>query len=142
MKNNLDLHVDLVAFFGFQTTQKYELLNYGEHGTVVDDVLYSCNYIKKPVVKKEKEKDNCSRFRDQDPTNAIRSIVSKSKSLKEEEAEKCEDRQVTCKCSTKSQPSEELDEGWENSAIVQHGSVLSFGCLVFVFNTLGIYQMP
>ena len=120
------------------------MLNYAEHGTVVDDVLYSCNYVVKPVnVKNDKEKDNCSRFKDHDPTNAIRSIINKSKntSKSNEEPVHCDNKEITCKCSRKMPLISHLDEGWESSAIVQHGSILSFGCLVFVFHKLGIYQV-
>ena len=30
-----------------QTTKHYELLNYSEHGTTVDNVLYSCDFSEK-----------------------------------------------------------------------------------------------
>ena len=31
----------------FQNTKHYELLNYSEHGTTVDNVLYSCDFSEK-----------------------------------------------------------------------------------------------
>lgn len=31
-------------------TKHYELLNYSEHGTTVDNVLYSCDFSEKPSV--------------------------------------------------------------------------------------------
>jgi hypothetical protein len=33
-----------------QTTKHYELLNYSEHGTTVDNVLYSCDFSEKTVL--------------------------------------------------------------------------------------------
>ena len=30
-----------------QNTKQYELLNYSEHGTMVDNVLYSCDFSEK-----------------------------------------------------------------------------------------------
>lgn len=36
-------------FFIFQTSKHYELLNYSEHGTTVDNVLYSCDFSDKPA---------------------------------------------------------------------------------------------
>lgn len=33
--------------FFLQTTKHYELLNYSEHGTTVDNVLYSCDFSEK-----------------------------------------------------------------------------------------------
>ena len=32
-----------------QTTRHYELLNYSEHGTTVDNVLYSCDFSEKTL---------------------------------------------------------------------------------------------
>ena len=29
-----------------------------------------------------------------------------------------------------------LEEGWEGSAMIAHGSILTFGCLTFVFSTV------
>ena len=50
----MDLGQKLVLFhklvLGFQTTRHYELLNYSEHGTTVDNVLYSCDFSDKPVL--------------------------------------------------------------------------------------------
>lgn len=48
-----------------------------------------------------------------------------------------------CKCSAKYQEvkkSDYLEEGWEGSAIISHGSILSFGCLTFVFNTISSHS--
>lgn len=41
--------VKLVSNFWFQTSKHYELLNYSEHGTTVDNVLYSCDFSDKPA---------------------------------------------------------------------------------------------
>lgn len=35
--------------FMLQTSKHYELLNYSEHGTTVDNVLYSCDFSDKPA---------------------------------------------------------------------------------------------
>lgn len=64
-------------FVFFQTTKHYELLNYSEHGTTVDNVLYSCDFSDKlssksiptPVVA------------------AVRKIIKKGKAKKEEKQE-------------------------------------------------------
>ena len=39
--------VTTVIFAFFQNTKHYELLNYSEHGTTVDNVLYSCDFSEK-----------------------------------------------------------------------------------------------
>lgn len=35
--------------FVMQASRHYELLNYSEHGTTVDNVLYSCDFSEKPA---------------------------------------------------------------------------------------------
>lgn len=37
-------------FSPFQNTKHYELLNYSEHGTTVDNVLYSCDFSEKTAL--------------------------------------------------------------------------------------------
>lgn len=37
----------LLLLCSFQNTKHYELLNYSEHGTTVDNVLYSCDFSEK-----------------------------------------------------------------------------------------------
>lgn len=36
-------------YLSTQTSKHYELLNYSEHGTTVDNVLYSCDFSDKPA---------------------------------------------------------------------------------------------
>lgn len=50
-----NVHLEVMSFFflyyycfcPFQNTKHYELLNYSEHGTTVDNVLYSCDFSEK-----------------------------------------------------------------------------------------------
>lgn len=48
-----NVHLEVMSFIffiffcPFQNTKHYELLNYSEHGTTVDNVLYSCDFSEK-----------------------------------------------------------------------------------------------
>ena len=126
----------LILFY-LQSTKRYELLNYSEYGTVVDNVLYSCNYTS--VIEQVKEEaDEKSMTKEQETTEAVKSII-REKVLIQEQAE---NKRVLCKCNlTKLEAKDKhhLEEGWEGSAIVAHGSTLAFGCLMFVFNTINAH---
>lgn len=43
-KNNFLFSIVYIFLFGFQMTKHYELINYSEHGTVVDSVVYTTDY--------------------------------------------------------------------------------------------------
>nr|XP_034189024.1 PHD finger protein 12 isoform X1 [Osmia lignaria]XP_034189026.1 PHD finger protein 12 isoform X1 [Osmia lignaria] len=124
-----------IIFFD-ESTRRYELLNYSEYGTVVDNVLYSCNYTKVVEQVKEETDDKMQLLsKEQETTEAVKAII-KEKVLSEEQTER---KKVLCKCNlTKYETNnkDRLEEGWEGSAIVAHGSTLAFGCLMFVFNTI------
>ncbi|XP_015607770.1 PHD finger protein 12 [Cephus cinctus] len=126
-----------VIFFD-ETTKRYELLNYSEHGTTVDSVLYSCDFTN--VTSKETSKDISSK--DQGTTEMIKSIANQRRNHGqdvEDENEVDGIRKISCKCSVSKcerQRNTILDEGWEGSALISHGSILRFGCLAFLFSTV------
>ncbi|KOX71668.1 PHD finger protein 12 [Melipona quadrifasciata] len=127
-----------IIFFD-ESTKRYELLNYSEYGTVVDNVLYSCNYTSViEQVKEEADEKLQSMTKEQETTEAVKSII-REKVLTQEQAE---NKRVLCKCnltSLETKDKHHLEEGWEGSAIVAHGSTLAFGCLMFVFNTINAH---
>ena len=53
----------------FQTSRHFELLNYSEHGTTVDNVLYSCDFSDKPATTPQPSS----------MVAAVRSVISKGK---------------------------------------------------------------
>ncbi|XP_017764229.1 PREDICTED: PHD finger protein 12 isoform X2 [Eufriesea mexicana] len=127
-----------IIFFD-ESTKRYELLNYSEYGTIVDNVLYSCNYTGVIEQVKEESDDKLhSLTKEQETTEAVKAII-KEKVLSEEQIE---NESVLCKCNVtrfESRNKDQLEEGWEGSAIVAHGSTLAFGCLMFVFNTINAH---
>lgn len=127
-----------IIFFD-ESTKRYELLNYSEYGTVVDNVLYSCNYTGVVEEIKEEADDKFQLMtKEQDTTEAVKAII-REKVLTQKQIEK---KRVLCKCNltrSETKNKDHLEEGWEGSAIVAHGSTLAFGCLMFVFNTINAH---
>ncbi|XP_060814172.1 PHD finger protein 12 isoform X1 [Bombus pascuorum] len=127
-----------IIFFD-ESTKRYELLNYSEYGTVVDNVLYSCNYTGVVEEIKEETDDKFQLItKEQDTTEAVKAII-REKVLTQKQIEK---KRVLCKCNltrSETKNKDHLEEGWEGSAIVAHGSTLAFGCLMFVFNTINAH---
>lgn len=129
-----------IIFFD-ETTKHYELLNYSEHGTIVDNVLYSCNY--KGMLREQVNEDSdkvSSIIKEQETTEAIKAIIHRETvSLSQDLAK---EKKKLCRCNVmkhEMKTADYLDEGWEGSAIIAHGSTLSFGCLMFIFNTINAH---
>ncbi|XP_001605754.1 PHD finger protein 12 [Nasonia vitripennis] len=126
-----------VIFFD-KTTKRYELLNYSEHGTTVDNVLYSCNY---SIHSAEHEfaDGHSLRTKDMDTVEIIKKIAYRNKPATVNTPEK----QCICKCAKRKErynsDIDSMGEGWEGSAMVDHGSILTFGCLTFVFSVVDVY---
>ncbi|XP_062870286.1 PHD finger protein 12 isoform X2 [Trichomycterus rosablanca] len=135
------------CIFYDENTKQYELLNYSEHGTTVDNVLYSCDFSEKTgpsptsgVVTKVQ--------------NIIRRSKKRKKEEKEEEVAPCEVGAVmssqaedshlhTCGC--KASGSSLIGgsgAGWEGTAILHHGSHVKVGCLQFVFSITEFASKP
>ncbi|KAJ8312009.1 hypothetical protein KUTeg_009382 [Tegillarca granosa] len=114
-----------------ETTKHYELLNYSEHGTTVDNVLYSCDFSDKLSSKSV-------------PTPivaAVRKIIKKGKAKKEEKQEEritmSSSTEFKKVCNCKASSSSLIGgsgAGWEGTALLHHGSYIKVGCLQFVFS--------
>lgn len=119
-----------------ETTKHYELLNYSEHGTTVDNVLYSCDFSDKPASTPQ-------------PTSvvaAVRKIIKNKKVEKPTESEIKEEQRLTMSgkanemkkpCNCKASSSSLIGgsgAGWEGTALLHHGSYIKVGCLQFVFS--------
>jgi pSer/pThr/pTyr-binding forkhead associated (FHA) protein len=108
--NKLEKHCKYVSnkhaiiFYDENTTQ-YELLNYSEHGTIVDNVYYGLDI---------QSQSECQ-------FDGIKSM------------EKTVGCTVKCKCDSNGHYRNSLGCCWEGSALLTHGSHIKFGCLEFVF---------
>ncbi|XP_034934525.1 PHD finger protein 12 [Chelonus insularis] len=123
-----------VIFFD-DSTKRYELLNYSEHGTTVDNVFYSCDCTSFSSRKsKDKEEMLPDHWRPYEKLSDKR--LDSLKSIPN-------GNRISCKCSMvdpKESNQTYTQAGWEGSAVVAHGSILTFGCLVFVFTTVTVHS--
>ncbi|KAL8571389.1 hypothetical protein ACOMHN_046564 [Nucella lapillus] len=125
-----------VIFFD-EMTRHFELLNYSEFGTTVDNVLYSCDFSDKPANVPQ-------------PTPvvaAVRDIIAKSKKEKKENEDKAKDKRYIMSARSREPPGRQCGckssslslmgssgPGWEGTATLNHGSYIQLGCLQFVFS--------
>ncbi|XP_065054954.1 PHD finger protein 12-like [Rhopilema esculentum] len=117
------------CIFFDEETRQFELLNYSEHGTIVDNVLYSCDFSDKPnkhITSTSARMDQSSKGQENSkkpPTHrttrghGVQKIVN------------------PCGCRTSgSSLIGGSGAGWEGTAVLHHGSFIKFGCLHFVFS--------
>ncbi|XP_014214341.1 PHD finger protein 12 [Copidosoma floridanum] len=129
-----------IIFFD-EISRRYEMLNYSEHGTIVDNVLYSCNCIHPSDFELiDASKDAYLKTKEQDTVEVIRRIANKNKPASNNNLNK----EYNCKCANKKSnrgvDGNYSDQGWEGSAMVDHGSVITFGCLTFVFSVVDQFK--
>lgn len=134
--------VSIDISFLLQTTKRYELLNYSEHGTVVDDVLYCSNYTRVTDKDSKDEKNDKVTYitKEEETSEMIKTILHKEETVPLQQYIHGIDK-TSCKCNRRRDitANKHPEEGWEGSAIIAHGSIITFGCLMFVFNTPGTY---
>lgn len=119
------------AFIFYDENSKhYELLNYSEHGTTVDNVFYSCDFTDKPETSPQPSAIMA----------AVRHLNSKFKlKMKANESltltPRSLDKQLLCSCKgSSSSLIGGSGAGWEGTAILHHGSYIKVGCIQFVFS--------
>ncbi|XP_064613233.1 LOW QUALITY PROTEIN: PHD finger protein 12-like [Liolophura sinensis] len=125
-----------VVFYD-ETSKHFELLNYSEHGTTVDNVLYSCDFSEKAT----------TAVQPSSIVAAVRGVLKKGRKKKVEKEEKpLEKERLTMSgkayeevktCSCKGSTSCLIGgsgAGWEGTALLHHGSYIKVGCLQFVFS--------
>ena len=102
-----------------QLNQVYELINYSEHGTIVDNVVYALDNLR-PLFKAKR----CKREENNSPKLVMASGLNKKKCY--------------CECSSAKmlRDAKLAGGGCENSAVLKHGSYVRIGCLQFVFSIL------
>ncbi|XP_067866082.1 PHD finger protein 12-like [Heterodontus francisci] len=120
------------CIFYDENTKHYELLNYSEHGTTVDNVLYSCDFSEKT-----------SPTPPSSIVAKVQSVIKYCKSRKEEEEQEetvmssqgqgLHGKTCNCKASSSSLIGGS-GAGWEGTALLHHGSYIKLGCLQFVFS--------
>ncbi|KAM5215617.1 PHD finger protein 12 isoform 1-T1 [Hipposideros larvatus] len=122
------------CIFYDENTKHYELLNYSEHGTTVDNVLYSCDFSEKTpptppssIVAKVQSVIRRRRHQKQDEEPSEEAAMMSS------QAQGPQRRPCNCKASSSSLIGGS-GAGWEGTALLHHGSYIKLGCLQFVFS--------
>lgn len=124
------------CIFYDEVTKHYELLNYSEHGTTVDNVLYSCDF-------SDKQKQSSS---PNSLSSAVRKLAKSTPRLADQPtppsspdrptmSSRGRENQKPCNCKTSSSSLiGGSGAGWEGTALLHHGSYIKCGCLQFVFS--------
>ena len=118
-------------------TRQFELLNYSEHGTIVDNVLYSCDFSEKPkqhsnnhVTSSNAKFDTTSKYMDMQQHRRKKPPIGRTTRGLGTEF-------ITRACNCRASASSLIGgsgAGWEGTAVLHHGSYVKFGCLHFVFS--------
>ena len=114
-----------------EETHQFELLNYSEHGTIVDNVLYSCDFSEKP---KQHVHSSSSKF---SPTSKYVEPQRKKKPPIGRTTRGLGTEFITRGCNCRASASSLIGgsgAGWEGTAVLHHGSYVKFGCMHFVFS--------
>ena len=104
-------------------------MNYSEHGTIVDNVLYSCDFSDKPnrnVTSSGAKMDDSSKYFDKGKKPPLHRTTKGHGVVT-----------ITHPCSCRASGSSLIGgsgAGWEGTAVLHHGSFIKFGCLHFVFS--------
>uniref|UniRef100_A0AAY4BUD2 PHD finger protein 12 n=1 Tax=Denticeps clupeoides TaxID=299321 RepID=A0AAY4BUD2_9TELE len=114
------------CIFYDENTKQYELLNYSEHGTTVDNVLYSCDF-------SEKSTPSPAGSLVSKVQNIIRECPNKNGGLMSGQVQEAHIRPCSCKASGSSLIGGS-GAGWEGTALLHHGSCIKVGCLQFIFS--------
>lgn len=121
------------TIFYDKETRQFELLNYSEHGTIVDNVLYSCDFSEKP-----KPNLTSSNARFDDNTKLIDLQQRRRKPPIGRTTKGLGTEFITRACNCRASASSLIGgsgAGWEGTAVLHHGSYVKFGCLHFVFSS-------
>ncbi|XP_060534173.1 PHD finger protein 12 [Cylas formicarius] len=131
------------TIFFDEYSKSYELINYSPHGTYVNNVLYSNNVCVKRLSETGDE-DKPATSKCAIVEVQMREVINrKRKGIKAEPVGRkvggVEARmsavdymeRAECYCSNSF---EDAKKGWEGSAVLNHGSLLKFGCINFVFS--------
>lgn len=126
-----------VYYFSPQTSKQYELINYSEHGTYVDNVLYSCDF-------SDKTNRHVVSSKELDPSKVSKNKLLAAAQLRQNSKPKGSRRTVglgvqkivkACNCTTSSSNLiGGSGAGWEGTALLHHGSYIKLGCAQFVFS--------
>lgn len=107
------------TIFYDQYSRVYELINYSEHGTIVDNIVYALD---SAAHKTDLSKSKAAKF-----ANCTKMSADQEKAA----------AAGGCYCNTSvGEIAHQVDHGCETSAVLHHGSFIRFGCLQFAFSVI------
>ncbi|KAM6933559.1 LOW QUALITY PROTEIN: PHD finger protein 12 [Xenentodon cancila] len=128
------------CIFYDENTKHYELLNYSEHGTTVDNVLYSCDFSEKAspsppsgLVSKVQGIIRRSKKQEEDRGASPTVVMLPAGGVMSSQPPDSAGPPCSCKASSSSLIGGS-GAGWEGTALLHHGSYIKLGCLQFVFS--------
>uniref|UniRef100_A0A9R1SIV5 PHD finger protein 12 n=2 Tax=Cyprinus carpio TaxID=7962 RepID=A0A9R1SIV5_CYPCA len=113
------------CIFYDENTKHYELLNYSEHGTTVDNVLYSCDFSDKPNI----TSPSGLASKVQNSISEYHPYLDTASS----QAQGGPKLPCNCKASSSSLIGGS-GAGWEGTALLHHSSCIKVGCMQFLFS--------
>lgn len=131
------------CIFYDENTKHYELLNYSEHGTTVDNVLYSCDFSEKAsptppsglvakvqgIIRRSKKQEE----EDSPHSGSMLGLLPAGGVMSSQSQGSTPAQVCGCKASSSSLIGGG-GAGWEGTALLHHGSYVKLGCLQFVFS--------
>uniref|UniRef100_A0A7N6AAK3 PHD finger protein 12 n=1 Tax=Anabas testudineus TaxID=64144 RepID=A0A7N6AAK3_ANATE len=127
------------CIFYDENTKHYELLNYSEHGTTVDNVLYSCDFSEKALpcppsglVAKVQGVIRDNKHEEDEGPSSVVGLLPTGGVMSSQPQDSLE---LLCSCKASSSSLiGGSGAGWEGTALLHHGSYIKLGCLQFVFS--------
>ncbi|XP_056119417.1 PHD finger protein 12 isoform X1 [Rhinichthys klamathensis goyatoka] len=128
------------CIFYDENTKHYELLNYSEHGTTVDNVLYSCDFSDKPNITSpsglaSKVQNSIRGNRSRKPLGEVcaEAVLMPAGAMMSSQAQGGPKSPCNCKASSSSLIGGS-GAGWEGTALLHHSSCIKVGCMQFLFS--------
>lgn len=128
------------CIFYDENTKHYELLNYSEHGTTVDNVLYSCDFSDKPNISSpgalaSKVQNSIKGNRSKKPLGEVcaETVLMPAGAMMSSQAQGGPKSPCSCKASSSSLIGGS-GAGWEGTALLHHSSCIKVGCMQFLFS--------
>lgn len=124
------------CIFYDEMSKHYELLNYSEHGTTVDNVLYSCDFSDKRTPLPPSS-PAVAALRGRLSAASAATIPSPTSHTTRSHTTSASPPQSRRPCSCKASSSSLIGgggAGWEGTALLHHGSHIKLGCFQFVFS--------
>eukprot|EP00914_Ancora_sagittata_P001310 GHVO01003462.1.p1 GENE.GHVO01003462.1~~GHVO01003462.1.p1 ORF type:complete len:314 (-),score=31.47 GHVO01003462.1:5-832(-) len=139
------------TIFYDESSRHFELLNYSEHGTTVDNVLYSCDFSEKAsnspppskvvaqvrkIIKRKNGRKNAAAANNAKKENEAEKMKGKSEEINAMSSRGHQGSKLRhCNCKTSSSSLiGGSGAGWEGTAVLHHSSCLKLGCIQFVFS--------